>query len=129
EIRTIATRRIGALVTVAVFTRTKFAAWPRVALAIPAVALRAVIPVETRRTIAEIATRRTAILALPGIGPAFAAIALVGEAALGEFLFGPPRRPRAAFAAAARPITPGIVVFIVVAGHERARFGTDENAK
>jgi hypothetical protein len=65
-----------------------------------------------------IAARRTAVLALAGIRPPLA-IALAGEVALGEFLVRPARRTGAAFAAG-WSITPaaGIVVFVVIAGHD-----------
>ena len=62
-------------------------------------------------------------LGLAGIGAPFAvalvALALAGETALGELLLGSPRDAGTALAAG-RPITPaaGIVVFVVIAGHE-----------
>jgi hypothetical protein len=50
--------------------------------------------------------------------------ALAGKAALGELLLGPPRCAGTALATR-RTVTPaaGIVVFIVVAGHEGSHFG------
>ena len=63
---------------------------------------------------------------LAGIGTplAIALSLLAGKAALGEFLLGSPGGAGAALAAGG-PITPaaGIVVFVVVAGHEWSHFG------
>ena len=66
---------------------------------------------------------RFCAVGLPGIGTplavALVTVALAGKPALGEFLLRPPRRSRAALAAGG-PIAPaaGIVVFVVIAGHE-----------
>src|ERR1700722_4487124 len=56
---------------------------------------------------------------LAGIGAPFAVVTFAGKAALGEFLVGTAGGAGAALAAGG-PITPaaGIVVFIVIAGHE-----------
>ena len=115
---------------------------PGVALAISEIAAGAIIPVEALRTVAEIPARRTIVVAvalagvglaptrirllakrprtvgLSGIGTPLAVV-LPSKPALGELLFRPPRRPGAAFTAE-RPVTPaaGIVVFVVIAGHE-----------
>jgi len=144
EIRAIAARRVRALVAATIFTRlegTPFAVvtagrtagkWPVAARAwriaiiparrtIIAVALAGIrLPIAGIRLLAE----RFCAIGFPGIGTPFpVAFALSGKSALGELLLRPPRRPGAALAAtlaAARPVTPaaGIVVFVVIAGHE-----------
>jgi hypothetical protein len=114
----VAARRVGALVT-AVFTRPE-----RTLLAIAAsrrtVAIRSI--TTGPRRIAVIAARR-AIVALSGIRAPLA-FGLARKTALGEFLVRSSRNARAALAAG-RTVAPapGIVVFIVVAGHEESHFG------
>jgi hypothetical protein len=102
-----------------------------VAAARRAIAAGAVIAVDPR-LVAEIAARSVAVVAATRRAPlakgALVAIALSGkilgpEAALGKLLLRSPRGAGAAFVAslaAARPVTPaaGVVVFVVVAGHE-----------
>jgi hypothetical protein len=107
-------------------------------------AARRIIPVEARRgalTLAGVGLARTRIglfaiglvtIRLDGIGTPLA-IAFAGKATFGELLLRTPGGPRAALAASgtaltlaraalavARPITPaaGIIVFVVIAGHE-----------
>jgi hypothetical protein len=100
-------------------------------LEIPLLAASAVVPVKPSRPrpVAVIAAGRSivvpaawrAVIAAAGIGT-LAALALA-ECALGEFLIRPSRRAGATLAAEGT-VTPaaGIVVFVVVAGHERSRF-------
>src|SRR5258708_30182616 len=121
-VRAIAPRRVGPLFAIAAGT---------------------VIPVEARRTwrVSVVAARRSAfafagvrfacarigllakrlgVIAPAGIR-AFFALTLAGKTAFGEFLFRSPRSAGAALAAG-RPIAPaaGIVVFVVIAGHQRS---------
>ena len=117
-VRAIATRRVRAFFTATIFARPE-----RTLLAVAAsgrpVAIRPI--TAPTRCIAIFAARR-AIVALSGIRAPFT-VSLAAEAALGEFLLRPPRNTRAALATG-RAVAPaaGIVVFIVVAGHERRSF-------
>ncbi len=135
EVRAVAARRVRALVAATVFAR-----FERTLLAVAVIAIesrrpRRIAIIAARRTIFAIAgvglaTARIGLLAigfravgLAGIGPALAvplvAVAFAGKTALGEFLLRPARGAGTALAAG-RAVTPaaGIVVFIVIAGHE-----------
>jgi hypothetical protein len=116
---TVAARRIGALVAAAIFS------WPERTLLALAASRR---PIGKRAITARprriaILAARWAIVALSSIGASLA-FRLRRKTALGEFLLRPPRNARTAFAAGwtVAP-APGIVVFIVVAGHEGSHFG------
>jgi hypothetical protein len=118
-VRAVPARRVRAFVAATVFTRPERAFFTLTASR-GAIRKRA-ITARTRR-IAVVAARRT-IVAVASVGAPFA-LSLGGEAALGEFLLRPPGNARAAFAARGTVApTPGVVVFIVVAGHERSHFG------
>ena len=146
EVRPVAARRVRALVAATVFARLErtllavaVIARPKilprptvaaVALAIRTIASGTVVAIESRRPrrVAKIPARRT-IVTIAGVrlAPArigllaigFVAVAFAGKAALGEFLLRSTRCAGAALAAG-RAVTPaaGIVVFIIIAGHE-----------
>jgi hypothetical protein len=115
----VATRRVRALVATTVFARPE-RAFPTVAASRRPVAIGSI--TAGPRCIAVIAARRT-IVALSGIRTALT-FGLTRKTALGKFLLRPPGSARAALAAR-RTVAPAprVVVFVVVAGHERSHFG------
>jgi hypothetical protein len=118
-IRSIPARRVRALVATTVFTRPERTFFTVTASRRP-IRKRTVAPRTRRITI--LAARRT-IITFACIWTPFA-LRLPLKTALGKFLVRAPRNARTALAAG-RPVAsaPGIVVFIVVAGHEGSRFG------
>jgi hypothetical protein len=128
----LATRRIRALLAAAIVARAEILALGTVAArrAIVAVALAGIGLAAARIGLLLVGLLfvRLLFVRLAALGPggigALLALGAAGKTALGEFLLGAPGRAGAALAAGG-PVTPaaGIVVFVVVAGHERSRFG------
>jgi hypothetical protein len=118
-VRAIPARLIRALVAATLVARPKRTLLTLIASRGP-VGKRSV-TTRTRR-VTVFAARRT-ILAFSRIRPPLA-LRLARKTAFGELLPRAPRNPRAALAAGrAVASAPGVVVFIIVAGHERSRFG------
>ncbi len=122
EIRAVAARGIGALFAAVLAAGAVFAVEARrTGRVIPVTAGRCAVAfagVSLAAARMRLLVIRSAALGLAGRG-ALLALALGRKTALGELLLGSARGAGAAFAAS-RPVTPaaGIVVFVVIAGHE-----------